>query len=97
MGRSADVIADQVLALPATGVRAGEFTMLEVSRILTALGAVLASVAFVVYGIAHSVRHEPGWELQFGIWGMIIGTIACVVGLVMHHNLAEEADDTPIK
>lgn len=64
--------------------------MLELSRILTAAGATLAGVAFTVYGIAHSVRHEPGWELQFGIWGMIVGLVATVVGLIMHHRLAED-------
>ena len=64
--------------------------MLEVSRILTAAGATLMGVAFTVYGIAHSVRHEPGWELNFGVWGMIVGLIALVIGLVMHNRLAED-------
>lgn len=72
------------------GARAEEMNMLELSRILTAGGASLAGVAFTVYGIAHSVRHEPGWEVDFGIWGTIIGLIAVVVGLVMHHRLAED-------
>ena len=72
------------------GARAEEMNMLEMSRILTAAGATLAGVAFTVYGIAHSVRHEPGWELQFGIWGMIIGLLATVVGLIIHHRLAED-------
>lgn len=64
--------------------------MLEFSRILTAAGASLAGVAFTVYGIAHSVRHEPGWEVNFGIWGVIIGIIAVVIGLIMHSRLAED-------
>lgn len=64
--------------------------MLEISRILTAAGATLAGVAFTVYGIAHSVRHDPGWEVNFGIWGMIIGVLATIVGMVMHHRLAED-------
>lgn len=64
--------------------------MLEFSRILTAAGATLAGVAFTVYGIAHAVRHEPGWELNVGVWGMIIGITATIVGLFMHHRLAED-------
>lgn len=64
--------------------------MLEFSRILTAGGAALAGVAFTVYGIAHSVRNEPGWELDFGIWGTIVGIIAVVVGLIMYNRLVEE-------
>ena len=64
--------------------------MLEVSRILTAFGASLAGVAFTVYGIAHSVRGETGWEATFGVWGIIIGILAVVVGMIMHHRLAED-------
>lgn len=83
-------VARQLWSRPSVGVRAEELNMLEFSRILTAAGATLAGVAFTVYGIAHSVRHEPGWELNFGVWGMILGIVATIVGLVMHHRLAED-------
>ncbi len=64
--------------------------MLEFSRILTAAGATLAAVAFTVYGIANSVRGDVGWEGTFGVWGMIIGILATIIGLIMHHQLAED-------
>lgn len=64
--------------------------MLEFSRILTAAGAALAGTAFTVYGIAHSVRNDPGWEVNFGFWGTIIGILAVVIGMIMHHRLAED-------
>lgn len=64
--------------------------MLEFSRILTALGASLAGTAFTVYGIAHAVRNDPGWEVSFGFWGTIIGLVAVVIGLIMHKQLAED-------
>lgn len=64
--------------------------MLEFSRILTAGGATLAGVAFTVYGIAHSIRGDAGWEATFGVWGMILGLIATAIGWVMHDRLAED-------
>lgn len=82
--------AEQVGSLPKVGKWAEEIIMLEFSRILTAFSATLAGVAFTVYGIAHSVRYEPGWEETFGIWGMVLGVLGTIVGLVMHGRLAED-------
>lgn len=64
--------------------------MLELSRILAAGGATLAGTCFTVYGIAHSVRNDPGWEVTLGFWGTIIGIVLCIVGMIMHHQLAED-------
>lgn len=64
--------------------------MLEFSRILTAGGATLASVAFLIYGLGHSYRNEAGWEATLGVWGIVVGLVATVVGLLMHHRLAED-------
>lgn len=64
--------------------------MLEFSRILTAAGATFAGVAFTVYGIGHALRGDAGWEATFGLWGTILGIVATIVGLAMHHRLAED-------
>lgn len=64
--------------------------MLEFSRILTAFSATFAAVCFTVYGIGHSVRYETGWEVTLGFWGMWAGIVGTIVGLIMHHRLAED-------
>lgn len=64
--------------------------MLEFSRILTAAGATFAGVFFTVYGIGVSVRGAGEWETTLGLWGMVVSVIALVIGLVMHHRLAED-------
>lgn len=64
--------------------------MLELSRILTAAGATMAGVFFTVYGIGIAVHDGGEWEATLGLWGMIISLVATVVGLVMHHRLAED-------
>lgn len=83
-------VARQLRLHPEEGERAEEMNMLEISRILAAAGASLAGVALTVYGIAHALNGDAGWEATFGIWGMIVGILATIVGLVMHQRLAED-------
>ena len=63
--------------------------MAEIGRILTALGAVAASVGLVVYGMGRSFVRSGDFEMTLGVWLMALGIIATVVGLVLHHRASE--------
>ena len=80
------------VAAPGAGAKR-EWTMEEMSRILTAAGLVVASVGLTVYGMAASY-FEPGtYDLEIGRWMMIIGAIASVVGAVLYRRSWIEAED----
>ena len=63
--------------------------MAEISRILTALGAVVASVGLVVYGMGRSFVRTGDFETTLGVWLMIAGILATAIGLVLHHQAPE--------
>ena len=63
--------------------------MAEIARILTALGAVAATVGLVVYGMGRAYVREGDFEITIGLWLMVIGTIATIVGLVLHNRTEE--------
>ncbi len=66
--------------------------MLEVSRIVTSLGAVTASTGLIIYGIGASYLTPDDFETTLGTWLMIIGTIATVAGLVLYRQHFVEED-----
>ncbi len=63
--------------------------MAEIGRILTALGSVTATVGLVVYGMGRSFVRDGDFEITIGLWLMVIGVIATVIGLVLHNRTAE--------
>ncbi len=63
--------------------------MAEIARILTALGAVAATVGLVVYGMGRAYVRDGDFEITIGLWLMVIGMIATIVGLVLHHRTEE--------
>ena len=65
--------------------------MLELSRIITSLGAVAASTGLIVYGIGASFWEPSSFELTTGMWLMIGGVIATIVGGLMYRrSIADE-------
>lgn len=65
--------------------------MLEISRIVTALGAVAASSGLIIYGIGASYLTPDDFETTLGLWLMILGTLATVIGLALYkRNFLEE-------
>jgi drug/metabolite transporter (DMT)-like permease len=64
--------------------------MAETSRILTALGLVAASVGLTVYGIGVAFVETADFERNLGLWLMIVGSIAAVIGIVMSRQIPEE-------
>ena len=64
--------------------------MAEIGRILTALGAVAATVGLVVYGMGRSYVREGDFEITIGLWLMVAGIIATIIGLVLHRRTEEE-------
>ncbi len=70
---------------------AGEWrkAMAEISRILTAAGLVIASTALVIYGIGASFVEPRDYQLNIGIWGMIIGVVIAVIGIIMSKRIPE--------
>lgn len=69
-----------------------ESTMLEISRIVTALGTVVASTGLVVYGMGTSYTSPGEFETTAGLWMMILGVVATVVGLVIYRREYLEED-----
>lgn len=64
--------------------------MAELSRILTAGGLVAASTGLVVYGMGASFAEPRDFELTIGLWAMILGLIAAIVGIVISKRIPEE-------
>jgi uncharacterized membrane protein YfcA len=64
----------------------------EVSRILTALGLVAASLGLTIYGIGIAFVEPGGYQVTTGLVMMIGGAIATVVGIVMSKQIPEEED-----
>ena len=66
--------------------------MQELSRIITAAGAVAASTGLTIYGMGASYVEPGDFELTLGLWMMILGVIATVAGLVMYNRSWVEED-----
>lgn len=66
--------------------------MLEISRIVTSLGAVVASSGLIIYGIGASYVDPGDFATAFGLWSMILGTIAAIIGLVLYRQSYVEED-----
>ena len=66
--------------------------MQELSRIITAAGAVAASTGLTIYGMGASYFEPGDFELTLGLWMMILGVIATIVGLVMYRQSWVEDD-----
>lgn len=64
--------------------------MAEVSRILTALGLVIAAVGLNVYGIAVAFYETVDSQANLGIIMMIGGVIAAAIGIIMSKQIPEE-------
>lgn len=66
--------------------------MLEISRIVTALGAVVASTGVVIYGMGASYLSPGDLETTSGLWMMILGSIATLAGMVLYRQQYSEED-----
>lgn len=64
--------------------------MAEISRILTALGLVAASLGLTIYGIGVAFIEPGGYQVTTGLALMIGGVIATVTGIVMSKQIPEE-------
>ena len=64
--------------------------MAEISRILTAVGLVAAATGLTLYGIGVAFVEPGGLSRDSGIFLMIAGVIAAVVGIVMSKQIPEE-------
>ncbi len=63
----------------------------EVSRIVTALGTVVATTGLIVYGMGTSYWETGAMEVTLGLWMLILGTIVTIVSaLVYRHTWLEE-------
>lgn len=68
--------------------------MLEVSRLMIALGSVTAAVGFLIVGMATST-FQPMQDLtQISIYMMIGGMIVFVLGMLIHHRLDDSDHST---
>lgn len=66
--------------------------MLEISRIVTSIGAVAASSGLTIYGIGVSFVDPGGYQVTVGLWLMVLGVIATVAGLVLYRQHFVEED-----
>ena len=66
--------------------------MQEIARIVTALGAVVASSGLIIYGLGASYVSPDSFEMSIGLWMMILGVIATVVGVIMYRRTWLEED-----
>ncbi len=66
--------------------------MAEASRILTALGLVIASVALTTYGIATSFTDTPETQATLSLAGMVVGVVMAAIGIVMSKQIPDPED-----
>lgn len=66
--------------------------MLEISRIVTAAGAVAASSGLTIYGVVASHVDPNASQMSLSLWLMVIGLLATVIGLVMFRKSYIEED-----
>lgn len=57
--------------------------MLEIGRILTAAGSVAATTGVVVFAMGAAFVEPRDFEMNIGIFLMIAGVIATIIGIVM--------------
>ncbi len=63
-----------------------EREMQEISRIITALGAVVATSGLVVYGMGASYWDPSEFDMSVGVWMMVLGVIATIVGIILYQR-----------
>jgi len=66
--------------------------MLELGRLITALGATLASSGLILYGVAASYVSPDDFQTTVSLWMMIGGLVVAAVGLVMYRQAYQEED-----
>ena len=66
--------------------------MLELDRLITALGATLASSGLILYGVAASYVSPDDFQTTASLWMMIGGLVGAAVGLVMYRQAYQEED-----
>lgn len=66
--------------------------MHEIARIVTSLGAVVASSGLIIYGLGASYVTPDNFEMTLGLWMMILGVIATIVGVVLYRQTWAEED-----
>ena len=64
--------------------------MLELSRILTAAGSVAASTGLVVYAMGVAFVEPRDYEMNIGLFLMIVGAIATIIGVIMFRQYSVE-------
>lgn len=67
--------------------------MQELSRIITALGVVAAATGLTIYGMGASYFDPGDFDTMVGLWMMILGTIAAIVGAILYRQSWVEEDD----
>lgn len=66
--------------------------MQEISRILTALGTVVASSGLIIYGMGAAYVTPGDLETTLGLWMMIVGVIGTVVSWAIYQRTWIEED-----
>ena len=64
--------------------------MLEIGRILTAGGSVAASTGLVVFAMGAAFVEPRDYEMNIGIFLMVAGVIATVVGIYLYHQYSTD-------
>jgi hypothetical protein len=63
----------------------------EIPRILASLGASVAPVGLVIYAMGIAYRERRDADVTLGIWLMVIGLLALVVGLAWLYFAPDDA------
>lgn len=66
--------------------------MLELSRIITSVGAVVASTGLIIYGMAASYVVPDDFQTTASLAMMVGGVIAVAIGLMMYRSAYQEED-----